>query len=329
MSEVTKGVKYLKINRLDADGEDYGSRIQNADNIRINFNDAGPVQYNILTVQQQSDYYLLGVINQPITSSNPGRFGFSLYASRSYNLASPSTAPNWTLGTFYTDYFFGMGSIGTATGDATDFYNSGNATSRSSSYEFRRTANEKIFLDFTCSINNPTLNPSDLEVKLIIDNNLNQTIFTTNLFTITCSPTTTTTEGIIYEIPEQYRAQGYKMSIFGESDAIAPLTASFAKFNILASPISIPSSSLLNISPDITNFANSDDNAIFNNVDIPQYSSIYQDIDYSTGLIPTNFNLLISGNASYAFVQDSNYTATGWINSRYNGSRASSIDFNT
>ena len=66
MAEITNGIKYLKINRLDTDGEDYGSRIINADNIKINYSDIGPVLYDILTIQQQSDYYLLGVIPQPI-----------------------------------------------------------------------------------------------------------------------------------------------------------------------------------------------------------------------------------------------------------------------
>ena len=61
MAEVTSGVKYIKINRLDTDGEDYGPRIQNADNIRINYSDIGSLQYDILTIQQQSNYYLLAL----------------------------------------------------------------------------------------------------------------------------------------------------------------------------------------------------------------------------------------------------------------------------
>jgi hypothetical protein len=71
-----------------------------------------------------------------------------------------------------------------------------------------------------------------------------------------------------------------------------------------------------------------DNEPLQNNATTPQYSTIYQDIDYSTGLVPTNFELLVSGNADYAPVQDSNYTATGWANSRYKGSRVSSTDFN-
>jgi hypothetical protein len=163
MADITKGIKYIKINRLDSNGEDYGALIQNANNLTINYPDVGSIQYDILTTQPQGNYYLLGVITQPITSST---FSYLL-------------------------------------------------TSRS-----------------------------------------------------------------------------------------------------------------VNFSPENINFLNSDDNAIFNNATTPQYSNIYQDIDYSTGLVPTNFELLASGNADYAPVQDSNYTATGWANSRYKGSRVSSTDFN-
>ena len=75
--------------------------------------------------------------------------------------------------------------------------------------------------------------------------------------------------------------------------------------------------------------ANNYANPIFNNAIESRPSSIYQDVDYSTGVIsPTNFDLLISNNATLATIPDSNYTQTGWTNGRYNGSRNSSIDFN-
>jgi len=332
MSEVTKGVKYLKINRLDADGEDYGSRIQNADNIRINFNDVGPVQYNILTIQPQSDYYLLGVINQPVTSSNPGKFGFSLYASRSYNTSDVTNIPSWKT-SISDQYFFGLGTVETAGGDATDYWIAGDVNARSSSYEFRATPNENLRLLFTCSIINGNTSQAQFQASAWFFNSNNQLIDASNTFfidTILGSSTKTMSGSITLSSSLLNLAlDGNVVRIVGRNAGnLGPMTASFARFEVMSIPISTPSSSLLNISPDIVNFANSDDNALFSNVDIPQYSSIYQDIDYSTGLIPTNFNLLVSGNASYAFVQDSNYTATGWVNSRYNGSRVSSIDFN-
>jgi hypothetical protein len=52
-------------------------------------------------------------------------------------------------------------------------------------------------------------------------------------------------------------------------------------------------------------------------------------VDLDTGIItPSNFELLISGTAAPAAVQDSNYSSKAWSNLRYNGSRASSRNFN-
>lgn len=44
---------------------------------------------------------------------------------------------------------------------------------------------------------------------------------------------------------------------------------------------------------------------------------------------PLNIALLLSGSASLAHVQDSNYTSTGWINGRYNGSTTNRLDYRT
>lgn len=44
---------------------------------------------------------------------------------------------------------------------------------------------------------------------------------------------------------------------------------------------------------------------------------------------PLNIALLLSGSASLAHVQDSNYTATGWINGRYEGSKTDEIRYKT
>ena len=87
--------------------------------------------------------------------------------------------------------------------------------------------------------------------------------------------------------------------------------------------------SLISFSPEQGNFEYSDYNAILGNATIPQYSSKYQNVDYSTGLLaPLNIDYIISGTAQRASVQDSNYSQKTWSNSRYNGSRVSSTDFN-
>lgn len=331
MSEVTSGVKYLKINRLDANGGDCSSKILNADNIRINYPDVGSVLYDILSIQQQFDYYLIGIINQPITSSNPGRFGFGLRASASYNINNLSTTPTWS-GAGGTTFFFniGSGSGGSnVTGDASSLFQTGSSNTIPTAYVFKSLPNEKFIVQFTCSIKNShptTPAPFTASLRLQLGDEI-------NIASASLLPNSTTfLSGSITSIDITNLQSGINSNTYFyirgiNSSNIVSLTASFAELNIVASPTQTQTS-FINISPDIINFANSDDNAIINNAITPQYSTIYQDIDYSTGLVPTNFNLLASRSATYATVQDSNYTSTGWANSRYKGSRASSPDFN-
>jgi hypothetical protein len=73
------------------------------------------------------------------------------------------------------------------------------------------------------------------------------------------------------------------------------------------------------------NYDNSDYNPLFNNVFVDRLSTIYQDVDYSTGIYnPTNFDLLISGSALKAAVQDSNYTSKRVTLPRYEGCKSTS-----
>jgi len=52
-------------------------------------------------------------------------------------------------------------------------------------------------------------------------------------------------------------------------------------------------------------------------------------VDLDEGItVPSNFDALIDGVAERASVQDSNYSSLAWSNLRYNGSRASSKNFN-
>jgi hypothetical protein len=80
---------------------------------------------------------------------------------------------------------------------------------------------------------------------------------------------------------------------------------------------------------DVPNYYNSDYNPLINNVLVDRLGTIYQDVDYSTGIYtPTNFDLLISGSALKAAVQDSNYTSKRVTIPRYEGSKSTSQNLN-
>jgi len=85
----------------------------------------------------------------------------------------------------------------------------------------------------------------------------------------------------------------------------------------------------ITFSPLGLNFDYSGDNPIINNSVNNVTSTHYMKVDYGAGIVtPYNFELLISGTADRASVQDSNYSSKSWSNIRYNGSRISSINFN-
>jgi hypothetical protein len=71
-------------------------------------------------------------------------------------------------------------------------------------------------------------------------------------------------------------------------------------------------------------------NAVLNNVYSNRLSDKYFDVDYSQqGVLPVNQQVILSQSATYAQVQDSNYTLARNINPRYVGSKNTSAKYNT
>jgi hypothetical protein len=83
---------------------------------------------------------------------------------------------------------------------------------------------------------------------------------------------------------------------------------------------------LVTLEPYITepNFYNSDNNALLNSINDQRFSTFALDVDYSEGITPVNFSLLISGTATPATIPDSNYTSKKSILSKYEGSKSTS-----
>jgi hypothetical protein len=88
---------------------------------------------------------------------------------------------------------------------------------------------------------------------------------------------------------------------------------------------------LVIIEPYITepNFYNSDNNALLNSVSDQRENSFALDADYSDGITPVNFALLITGSATPATVPDSNYTSKKSTLLKYEGSKSTSQLLNT
>ena len=85
------------------------------------------------------------------------------------------------------------------------------------------------------------------------------------------------------------------------------------------------------IEPYITepNFYNSDNNALLNSVNDQRENTFALDADYSNGITPVNFALLINGSTTPATVPDSNYTSKKSTLLKYDGSKSTSQLLNT
>lgn len=324
---LTKGVKYLKINRLDKDGEDYGNKLVLADSIKINYPDIGAVEYSILTTQQQGDSYLMGVVPQENTSSlnNIKDWDVSLVKAPLSETMNP-----FDVVVFNNDNQGGMTVIG---GNGGGYYNP-----TTDLYSFNL---GNVPLSVTSSVSVTSVVGSPIYISVLIPS----------------SSVNAWVEGLPSNLWEIYGVQALnvipinagnafytvKSSLndnFGGDFYIGGVCVAFAGSSLTLLQVyeeinqgtpayDSPDEALLNIYPEVENFEYSDYNAIFGNASTPQFSGVYQDVDYaSNGLIPINFDLIISGSARKAQIQDSNYTQTGWSNGRYNGSKNSSIDFN-
>jgi len=324
---LTKGVKYLKINKIDKDGEDFGPQLNAADNIEINYPDVGSVQYNILTTQEQDECYLMGVIPVENTSSlnNVKNLDLNLFKAPMSKTLTPFEVAVWNDsndGGFSVstpnEYFNG------AT-DLLDFNLANTPTSVTSSITVSNVVGSSNYFSLLIPEESVDAWVEGIPINLWE----NYGIQLLNILPVAGSGTFTISaqSSLNDNFGGRYYFGGIGISLQGGTFTIIQVTEEINQST--TQPPQSSNSILININPGVVGFDWSDYNAIFGNVDIPQYSQTFMQVDYNTGgTIPTNFELLYSGSAAKASIQDSNYTQRGWSNGRYNGSSNSSIDFN-
>ena len=329
----TKGVKYIKINKLDKDGEDFAPQLNAADNIEISYPDIGLVQYNILTTQEQDGCYLMGVIPVENTSSlnNVKDLSFQLFK----NPMSVTLTPTEVVVYNNSD---GPGGLNISTGNGGGYYND-----TTDLWDFNL-ANTPTSVTSSITVSNVVGSPIYLSVIIPsssidawvegIPSNLWETygIQLLNVISITGAGTFSAESSLNDNFGGQYYFGGINFTFNPFGPTVGDFTIIQAIEEVNQSTLQPPqifSPTLININPSIVQFNWSDYNAVFGNVDISQFSQTFMQVNYNTGTItPTNFGLLYSGSAVKASIQDSNYTQRGWSNGRYNGSSNSSIDFN-
>lgn len=311
------GVKYLKINKFDANGTDKSDYLAQITSIRINHGDVGVLQYNIATTQVQNDYFIFGLTYpQPTTSSigDINDYTFSASSSFGYNISQSFSTSGYV--TNYTN----------TSGNTLGYF-----TASSGLYTFGQTPNPELNVSIQYTVTNPNAGSKVLRFYILSVNKNDDrpTIYEDK--TVSAGPS-----GFSVSFPS------INPTYCIENDTLA--FGVYEVSGVLATPIVLDtfkvilsqtqtsfngSSSLVIFDPDQINFDYNDYNPLLNNAEIAQYSNTWMDIDYSQNpLIPVNFGLIVSGTADRAFVQDSNYSSTAWSNIRYNGSRTTSYIIN-
>ena len=313
MSKPSKlGSSYIKIHKFDNDGIDNSTSLGQITKLLIKLSlDLSYTEINILSINEFPNYYLYEVnttpdqddyiLNYKVSSSKS--FPEIIYPTPPQTINQWNTSPGGTnlphYGTPYFDSFFG-------------------------SYTLENTPN--IPLQITASIitngDVPFLK-GNFGIFLNEKNPISETTFNIS------SP------GIITTISASYygiKGDIITLKVSRPSGGGGEVTLVSASLLITQSINPSPAENdPIIFEPYLTtpNYYNSDFNSIINNVLVDRLSTIYQDIDYSTGITtPTNFTLLISGNALKAAVQDSNYSSKRVTIPRYEGSKSTSQHLN-
>jgi hypothetical protein len=323
--------KYLKIAKIDCSGSNNTTALGQLDTILINTPIAAYpnniwIQYNVTVLNEQPNYYSYQVnsvkyLNQPIAyipSSYPNQvFDYTVSASKgtTKNINDPSI-----LNPFQDRINLWTSVTGNASHYGTPYFNS-----TFGYFTLENTLNTPLAFSssITTSGSSTTNGSGTLALRLYRNGNfstINQ-ISGINLTTVT---TTTFTSSLIYPLQNDIYFLSLTRNVTGGS---TPVLKSGSLLITQSRAVSSSNCEAVIFEPYITtpNYYNSDYNPLINNVDEYRLSTVYQDVDYSTGITtPTNFGLLISGSAIKAAVQDSNYTTKRHIIPRYEGSKSTS-----
>jgi hypothetical protein len=294
------GVNFIKISKTDTGGSDSTIPLGQISNLLIKYsNYSTAINYQINNIAEYSTYYLYDIEVNPQYSTVDNYIKDYKLSGSIVNQQILSTGNDFTL-----KY--------TASIDTQNIYTQSLGIAR-----YPQTTNIK--LDFTASFTGKTNATPNIGVTMSFGG-------ISKTFALTSTLSTTLFTGSIYP----YSGEGYILS--GTNNGV-DVTMSNFQFLITQSIAPIAAvQDLTIIEPYITvpNFYNSDQNALLNSVQNERASLIYEDVDYSTGLlVPTNFTAIISGSATKATVQDSNYTTKRHIIPRYEGSKTTSQFLNT
>jgi hypothetical protein len=310
----TRGVKYIKVARIDANGRDNTTQLQNLTDIREVFSDISyPIQFNIIGISEYPTYYLYSIVPTDITSSSDQEI-------LNYNTSGSSTsfvAASMHLPAIRLDSYTIKSGTNTL----------GYFTASSGLYTLGNTPN--ITLSWTASITGS--NTTFIGVGNFLFNQTDNDGFFLNpvsSYTLTY-PTNTTFRGTFSGSFTPVEDQSYAFGLSNNTLGLTGITN--FQFSITQSNNTESSTNgIVVLEPYIDeNFSLSDCNILQNNVDVNRFDGFFMDMDFTSGsILPQNQHAIINGYAVRAQVQPWNYTYTSQVRGRYGGKQQNAIAVN-
>jgi hypothetical protein len=311
-------IKYIKISKIDENGIDQTNSLQSLNQITLPWGGGSnsPKVFQIKNLTEYLDYFLYEIEDNTQISNNTITNNSS---SLEYEF-SASLKPFFFIPQFQDQPPILPPSIGlTPIIDNLNFYSSNLNINGGDNYHLRTYPQKDITIKTSGSIGYTSPGSPNITIAINrLKDNFN-TILSSS--TTTSNPITFNFEETLTDI---HPNEKYYLTISSSLSGLTAYIPSPSSYFIISSSISTgnPLSSIPEpyFSEDFKNAF--DCQPLYGNVLENQDSYKYQQIDYSTNINqPVNFNLIISGSALRAQVQDSNYTSLSHITPRYLGSK--------
>lgn len=334
MAIATPGIKYIKIARYDANGNDNYTSLRELDKIRIRTNDAGIIEYPIATITEypssslNGPYFLYQIVTTNISSSTNNQIlNYQVSAS---NLNGTIGVVSGNPGIFTTLFATSGDIFPTVNANILGYLNPTNGI-----YSLGNTPNIPIIFSASLAV---TASNFSMTASLGVfgGNNFDTLLLPTASFLF--NPTDHALDPILYPKSSSLKIEGLIYPIEGQRILIKNLynnsePANWGNLRLILTQSITPQAGIgaqTILEPYITTpFVNSDYNAIINNASENRLSTEFMDVDYANNpFVPINRIAILSGSATPASVQDSNYSSLKNISSRYIGKQLQSARFN-
>ena len=313
---MAEGVKYIKISKKDKNGVDKTPTLQSLTELTIPYS-TGNVRYDILDIVEKPTFFLYRV-------DNPG-IEFNDHAEIQYNFTGSVDSTQLYYSERPTSKFTTLVPLTASFGDQSHFLDNSTGYYKQLTYPHKDVT---LKVSGTFSVLAGGDNAQVGIYKLESDGSITELYLYPGFFTAGATPSINISVAVTASLPGDVYAFGINGGTANSTYTTCSLTN--LEFFTTSTPATGPSFNTIPEPYFSSDFSRAlDCQPTLNNAVEPRTGHLHQDIDYNSGAItPTNFDLLISGSALNAAVQDSNYTLLRHTNPRYNGSRSTSQKIN-